>query len=37
METLAAHPNLLYLGLVSLVSAGILVIFLFNKILRRVN
>ncbi|VTP90017.1 Uncharacterised protein [Sphingobacterium daejeonense] len=37
METLAAHPNLLYFGLFGLVSAGILVIFLFNKILKRVN
>ncbi len=37
METLAAHPNLLYAGLVSLVTAGILVVFLANKILRRVN
>ena len=37
METLAAHPNLLYVGVVGLTCAAGLVFFVFNKILKRVN
>lgn len=37
METLAAHPDLLYVGVVGLTCAAGMVLFLLNKILRKVN
>ncbi len=37
MENLAAHPNLLYIGLSALILAAGLVLFLFNKIVKKVN
>ena len=37
METLAAHPSLLYLGVFGLLFAGAIVLFLFNKILKRIT
>ena len=37
MENLAAHPNLLYLGVFGLLFAGAIVVVLFNKILKRIS
>ncbi len=37
MEQLAAHPSLLFIGVGGLTLAAGAVIFLFNKVLNRVN